>query len=381
MASRSTLAALAQELTDALDPLILAFESADAFEGFMRVLGWTTTGVIQPVQDLASLVTGAKELIADGSIDASQVGELVGRLKRAYDGIRALSSVSAGSLGPSIDVAEFQADFPGQLLDYIVVDYLQHRRPKIGRLLQLFGVIREREIAKTATRPPYVRREVYWHAFAQALKDPRGPFRDAYAYGTNDFDGTTFLDVVFELARGHGMDVRIGILSAAERAFLRDGAVPADVGLIHNSGIRWVVAENPFEAPPISVGLEVAVTPATVAIAPTTGPISAPKTAAPIVVPISAPRRSRGAAATSHASAPAQESALPIPCRSRAAPRAHASSANAKTKLATAVTDTPTSAARCGPKRAATSPLGRDAISTPAAYAAESTPADPFDSP
>jgi len=74
MASRSTLAALAQELTDALDPLILAFESADAFEGFMRVLGWTTTGVIQPVQDLASLVTGARELIADGSIDASQVG-------------------------------------------------------------------------------------------------------------------------------------------------------------------------------------------------------------------------------------------------------------------------------------------------------------------
>src|SRR6266542_429670 len=156
MATRSTLAALAEELTDALDPLVLAFESADALEGFMRVLGWNTTGVIQPVQDLASLVNGAKELIGDGGVDVSQVAELVGRLSQAYSAIRALSSVSAASVGPSIDVAEFQADFPGQLLDFIVVDYLEHRRPRIGRLLQLFGILREREIAASATRPAYV---------------------------------------------------------------------------------------------------------------------------------------------------------------------------------------------------------------------------------
>ena len=67
MPPRSTLAALAEELTNALDPLVLAIESADAFEGFMRFLGWTTTGVIQPVQDLAGLAAGAKELVADGA--------------------------------------------------------------------------------------------------------------------------------------------------------------------------------------------------------------------------------------------------------------------------------------------------------------------------
>ena len=263
MPPRSTLAALAEEITAALDPLVLAFGSADAFEGFMRVLGWNTTGVIQPVQDLASLVAGAKELIANGGVDVSQVAELVGRVSKAYSAIRELSSVNAASLGPSINVAEFQADFPGQLLDFIVVNHLEHRRPKIGRLLQLFGILREREIAATATRPAYVRREIDWHAFAQALKDPSGPFRDAYAFGTNDFDGTTFLDVIYALGRGHGIDVRIGILTPAERAFLRDGAAPADVGRIHNSAIRWVVAENPFETPPISAGLEIAVTPAT----------------------------------------------------------------------------------------------------------------------
>lgn len=263
MASRGTLAALAEELTNALDPLVLAIESADAFEGFMRFLGWTTTGVIQPVQDLAGLAAGAKELVADGNVDASRVVELVGRIGQAYTGIRGLSSISAAAVGPSIDVAEFQADFPGQLVDFLIVDHLEHRLPKIGRLLQLFGILREREIAKTATRPTYIRREIDWHAFSQALKDPTGPFRDAYAFGTNDFDGTTFLDVVYALSSGHGMDVRIGLLTPAERAFLTDGAAAADVGPIHNSAIRWVIAENPFETPPIRVGLEVAITPAT----------------------------------------------------------------------------------------------------------------------
>ena len=94
---------------------------------------------------------------------------------------------------------------------------------------------------------------------------------------------------------------------------------------------------------------KVARTPATVAIAPITGPNSAPKTAAPMTVPISAPRRSRGAAATSHASAPDQESALPTPCRKRAAPSSQALSAKAKTTLAAAARLTPASAALRGP--------------------------------
>ena len=68
-----------------------------------------------------------------------------------------------------------------------------------------------------------------------------------------------------------------------------------------------------------------------------------------MTVPISAPRRSRGAAATSHASAPAQESALPTPCRKRAAPSSQALSAKAKTTLAAAARLTPASAALRGP--------------------------------
>jgi hypothetical protein len=261
MSARGTLAAIAEELTDALHPLMLAFEDEDAFTGFLALLGWNASGVIQPIQDLGSAVSGAIELVGDEGVEPARALELVGRLGQLFTRIRALATISAGSLGGAIDVTEFQTDFPGQLLDFLVVDHLQHRRPKIGRLLQLFGVIRLREMAETPTRPAYVRREVDWRAFVGALRDPTAPFRAAYRFGQSDFDGVTFLDVVYELARGHGLNTAIGLLSPAERAFLRQGAAPGVLTPLHNSVIRWVIGENPFETPPIRAGLGVAITP------------------------------------------------------------------------------------------------------------------------
>ena len=181
--ARSTLGALAQEFGDALDPLRLAFEDEDAFIGFMLSLGWNATGTIQPIQDLKGLVDGVSELIGDDGIDPARVGELVGRLDRVFSTVRGLSTISAGAVGASIDINEFRADFPRQLLDLLVVLHLQRRKPKIGRLLELLGIISQRPIDQTATRPAYLRRRVDWRAFIRALRDPGAPFRDAYRFG------------------------------------------------------------------------------------------------------------------------------------------------------------------------------------------------------
>ena len=80
--------------------------------------------------------------------------------------------------------------------------------------------------------------------------------------------------------------------------------------------------------------------------------------AAPIAVPSISPRRSRGVPATSQARAPAQESALPNPCASRAIPSSAAEPAKPKATLATAMSRRPARTARRGPKRAAAIPPG-----------------------
>ncbi len=82
---------------------------------------------------------------------------------------------------------------------------------------------------------------------------------------------------------------------------------------------------TPSTATPQKVGA----IPITSASVPIAGPTIVPATAAPIVVPISSPRRSRGAAPATQASAPAHEAAPPMPWTKRARTRSSAEFANA----------------------------------------------------
>jgi hypothetical protein len=84
-------------------------------------------------------------------------------------------------------------------------------------------------------------------------------------------------------------------------------------------------------------------------------------------VPIASARRSRGVTATTHASAPAQIAAAPMPCSSRAATSAPGLTAKPKATLATASSASAPSTVRLGPIRDASHAAGSDSANVPAA--------------
>ena len=89
------------------------------------------------------------------------------------------------------------------------------------------------------------------------------------------------------------------------------------------------------------------------ASAPSTGPTSDPAIAAPSAVPIISPRRSRGAAPATQASAPAHDAAPPMPWTKRAASSTAIESAKAKATLDTLISPSPSSTVARTPARAA----------------------------
>ncbi len=119
--------------------------------------------------------------------------------------------------------------------------------------------------------------------------------------------------------------------------------------------------------------------PSSTAAPPITGPKKIPTIAAPMAPPISCPRRSRGAAPTSHARLAAHEQAPPTPWKKRATSRTTTFSATPKMTLVTARRPSPVSSARLTPKRTASQPPGSAPARVPAAYEADSTPAAVFD--
>jgi hypothetical protein len=82
------------------------------------------------------------------------------------------------------------------------------------------------------------------------------------------------------------------------------------------------------------------------AIAPTTGPNSAPATAAPMAVPIISPRRSGGASVASQAMPPAQVHAPPTPWTNRAESRTVAAETHPKTSVETIMSASPSTTVR-----------------------------------
>ena len=112
-------------------------------------------------------------------------------------------------------------------------------------------------------------------------------------------------------------------------------------------------AHTPSSVPTTAMPQNVGVIPITSASVPIAGPASAPATAAPIVVPIISPRRSRGAALATQASAPAHDAAPPTPCTNRAASYTAIESANANARLERIISVRPSSTVARTPARAA----------------------------
>lgn len=260
---QGTLEAIGAALCEALRPVIDACASDRAFSDFMRLLGWDVNQVIAPIGDLAGLVKGADDFLSrqTGANDDSL--ELLGQLERAFNAIRGVGSIGGNQLPNSVDASAFRQEFPTQLRDYLIVEYLRGSQPSLGAWLQLLGVIRLNRVPASSKRIEYVRREIAWSDLGRVLSDPGAVFRNAYRWGADDFGGPEFLQALYALGDSYGLHVHTGPLSPVERRHLHTDAIPTELGLIHNVAVRWALLESAATTPALFVGIGAAVLPKT----------------------------------------------------------------------------------------------------------------------
>ena len=222
MANRDTLAELAEQFGLAVAPLTDALESDGAFTELMVNLGWTMTSIPGALAQLQAPAKAIEELVEDGEIDAATSAQLMQSIGSALAAISNLGS--ATGLPGTVDPAQFVADFPRQLVDYLAVEYLLDYQPRIGALLKLAGVIRLEAKGPDGQRPPFVRRIIAWEDIARVFDDPAAIFRDAYRFGQHDFDAESFIDNVADAAQAFGIDVLYDRVPDAIRTVLEQGS-------------------------------------------------------------------------------------------------------------------------------------------------------------
>jgi hypothetical protein len=259
VAEKDTVATIAEELGLALTPFTDAFASVDHFEAFMRELGWDLSVIPNSIEQIGSPLQSLRALLEPGELDVASVAAAISSIGSVLNAIDSIGSQAPGSFPNTVDGAQFVAEFPGQLVDYLLVEYLLNQQGQIGRLLMTLGAIRLEPVAEAGTRLAYVRRSVAWSDLAKVLDDPAAVFRNAWNFGAADFRQTELLDAFRELLHFWGLETRLEWLNPALRDLLSGGAPGPDP--IHDAVLRVPVIEDDV-APKVEVGVGLFMLPA-----------------------------------------------------------------------------------------------------------------------
>jgi hypothetical protein len=263
MAGKDTLAVIAQELGLALQPIRLAVSDPDSFSTFMLELGWDADAPIAAIQNLGAIVEDVSRLAHNG-VDASEAPRAIAQVAAFFTAVSQLSSASG--LPPTIDPAEFAADFAKQLADYLVADYLLTNHPRVGAALLAAGVIRRTLKPAAGKRPSYLRLDVAWNDLGNVFKDPFSVFTNAYGWGGAGFDQTLFLRNMESLGRALGAVVHSAAVGGAIETALTQGATATT--RLQDFALRWQVIDNPTNDVDLLAGLDLYPLPPTAAAAP-----------------------------------------------------------------------------------------------------------------
>jgi hypothetical protein len=172
-------------------------------------------GSTRPAVHLRAPASQIFDLIEGDGIDPAQ---LISGVRATF---AAISDISAGGGLP----AGFAAEFPRQLVDSLLCDYLIHQQPRWGYLLLALGIIRFVPVPAVAPRLAFVRKVVAYEEFGELISDPFTFFRNSYKWGESGFRGLDFQLAIAGLAQAWGGRVRQTMLDPDTAAQLTAGAI------------------------------------------------------------------------------------------------------------------------------------------------------------
>jgi hypothetical protein len=229
-----TLAQLATEVANALAPLTAALAEPENFGTLAAELGWTLDDIPTPISAVGTALSDLATLLESG-IDASSASSAVGAIRAVVQAVQAIANQPSSAFPATVDPVAFAAEFPTQLVDFLIVDYLMSQHPPWGQVLHLLGVIRLEDVAAAGSRPAFTRRAIAWSDLGRVLSDPTAVFTDAWEWGGASFDQAGFYNAVLDLLERIGLDVRSEPLDPAMRDALSGGSPGPDA--IHD----WVL--------------------------------------------------------------------------------------------------------------------------------------------
>jgi hypothetical protein len=193
---QGTLQTIGSILATALQPLITAFSSAEAFKGFMLRLGWSPSDLPPSYSNLANLVSAVVDKVESLGDNPSpnDIADLVQKGVAAFGAIQSISTAP-----PGVDAGAFLAEIGERLFEILLTDFLTAEMPAAYNVLFALNVITLDKQPATATRPAYVRLKFDWSALPKIISNPGSLPQQVFGWGTPDLDTQKVLDYIAPL--------------------------------------------------------------------------------------------------------------------------------------------------------------------------------------
>ncbi len=149
--------------------------------------------------------------------------------------------------------SDFKNEFPKQLVEYLLVEYLLNQQPRWGYLLMALGVIRLEEIPAQGTRPAYLRRTLAFGDFGELIDNPLVFFKNAYRWGQSDFDSDGLIQSLYGLFTAWNLEVDEQVLDTATLDELNQGALQPNQAF--DASLRLIFIEDSMDPSSFGAGV------------------------------------------------------------------------------------------------------------------------------
>ncbi len=225
---QGTIETLANELARAVRPLRVALGSDAAFKGLALRLGWRLDTIPPPLANLGTVLESLETALAPYFAgDSPGAADTVALLEAVHDVFAAVAALSSASFDPALLAQSFGSELPEMLVELLVTDYLVRYHPAIAFAAKALGVMRETHVPRTSARPAFLRRQLAWPDLATLISDPSVLLRNAFGWGTADFDANELMGTLQGLLAAIKIQVGLEPVPAAKAALI-DGAVVTD---------------------------------------------------------------------------------------------------------------------------------------------------------
>jgi hypothetical protein len=246
MPAPGTLEVVLLEVSRLLMPLKKAIDSPESFYSFMLNLGWDADDIPQPLQQLGTgldtlftklqAIFGGISLsgsVSPGSqtsslnISPADVQALIQAIEQVIDGIVDIVNAPDAAIPAKLRDDGFREKFPVQLVNYLIITYLNTYQPPLAFGLRSFGVIKTEYFPASGNRKPYVEYQLGFSDIPKIFSDPVIIFRNAFGWGTPDFDFNQFIFPIQNLFHALKIDTFVEEIDTGTAKQI-EGGVPVE---------------------------------------------------------------------------------------------------------------------------------------------------------